>query len=179
MKKTTDLYGVLGVSRSATPDELKKAYRKLTLEWHPDRHPEGSGAEAKFREIKHAYEVLSDPKMKMQYDVGFDPETGDFDPTTIDPTLLDPEVFFRTFSSLFGDYLDEKIPGGFRGRVSRAAERANAEAGDGKKRKKKKAAKKKPKIDCTVCEDKGRLILRQGSFTISVACRACEARKAS
>eukprot|EP00762_Andalucia_godoyi_P001650 ANDGO_07174.mRNA.1 DnaJ protein homolog 1 len=63
-----DYYAVLGVSRSATEDELKKAYKKLALKFHPDKNPGNEAAETRFKEISEAYEVLSDPKKKEIYD---------------------------------------------------------------------------------------------------------------
>jgi molecular chaperone DnaJ len=62
-----DYYEILGVSKNASADELKKAYRKKALEWHPDRN-KAAGAEGKFKEINKAYEVLGDPKKKEVYD---------------------------------------------------------------------------------------------------------------
>ncbi len=62
-----DYYKILGVSRSATDDELKKAYRKLALKYHPDKN-KAPGAEDKFKEIGEAYDVLSDPKKRRIYD---------------------------------------------------------------------------------------------------------------
>ncbi len=62
-----DLYQILGVSKNATADDIKKAYRKLALEYHPDRN-KSREAEEKFKEINKAYEVLSDPQKKQQYD---------------------------------------------------------------------------------------------------------------
>ena len=67
MAHQRDFYEVLGVSRNASPDEIKKAYRKLALEYHPDRNKEKSAAE-KFKEVNKAYEVLSDPQKKQAYD---------------------------------------------------------------------------------------------------------------
>ncbi|MEK7460903.1 MAG: DnaJ domain-containing protein [Patescibacteria group bacterium] len=61
-----DYYQVLGVAKSASPEEIKKAYRKLALEHHPDRA--GQEAEGKFKEVNEAYQVLSDPKKRANYD---------------------------------------------------------------------------------------------------------------
>ena len=68
--KFQDYYELLGVPRTASEDEIKKAYRKLALKWHPDRHPaEGKAkAEEKFKQISEAYEVLSDSKTRQRYD---------------------------------------------------------------------------------------------------------------
>lgn len=62
-----DFYSILGVSRSATPDELKKAYRKLAMQYHPDKNPGDKKAEEKFKEISEAYDVLSDTKKREMY----------------------------------------------------------------------------------------------------------------
>ena len=63
-----DYYEVLGVAKGATEDEIKKAYRKLAIKYHPDRNPGDKEAEAKFREATEAYEVLSDDKKRPIYD---------------------------------------------------------------------------------------------------------------
>lgn len=67
MATKRDYYEVLGVTKSASADELKRAYRKLALEWHPDRN-KAANANEKFKEINEAYAVLSDPKKKETYD---------------------------------------------------------------------------------------------------------------
>ena len=63
-----DCYEVLGVERSADTEEIKKAYRKLALKYHPDRNPNDKAAEEKFKELGHAYEILSDPQTRAAYD---------------------------------------------------------------------------------------------------------------
>ncbi len=63
-----DYYEVLGVARGVTPDEIRKAYRKLAMQYHPDRNPGNKEAEAKFKELSEAYEVLSDAEKRKQYD---------------------------------------------------------------------------------------------------------------
>ena len=63
-----DYYEVLGVSKDASTDEIKKAYRKMAMKYHPDRNPDNAEAEAKFKEAGEAYEVLSDDEKRSRYD---------------------------------------------------------------------------------------------------------------
>jgi molecular chaperone DnaJ len=83
---TKDLYGALGVPKGASADEIKKAYRKLARQYHPDKNPGDATAEERFKDVQHAYDVLSDPAKRKQYDqfgssdgrAGFDPRGFDF-----------------------------------------------------------------------------------------------------
>ena len=72
-----DFYDVLGVAKNASEDEIKKAYRKLAMKYHPDRNPDSKTAEEKFKEVKEAYEILSDEHKREAYDrfghAGVDP----------------------------------------------------------------------------------------------------------
>ena len=80
MAEKRDYYEVLGLQKGASDDEIKKSYRKLAKEYHPDLHPGDKTCEEKFKEIGEAYEVLSDPDKKAKYDqyghAAFDPNSG-------------------------------------------------------------------------------------------------------
>lgn len=79
MVSNRDYYEILGVGKDASDTELKSAYRKLALKWHPDRNKE-AGAEAKFKEVNEAYEILSNKDKRAKYDqfghAAFDPSAG-------------------------------------------------------------------------------------------------------
>lgn len=80
MSSKRDYYELLGVEKTATAQEIKKAYRKLAMKYHPDRNPGDKEAEEKFKEINEAYSILSDPEKKERYDkfghAGVDPNAG-------------------------------------------------------------------------------------------------------
>jgi curved DNA-binding protein CbpA len=71
-----DPYWLLGVSRGASEDEIRKSYRRLVREHHPDANPEDPSAEERFKEIQHAYEVLSDPRKRREHDEKARPSSG-------------------------------------------------------------------------------------------------------
>jgi len=91
---TKDYYDILGVKKNATQDEIKSAYRKLAIKYHPDRNNNDSGADEKFKEISEAYSVLSDANKKQQYD---------------NPNAFSPfDMFGDLFSSFFNNGVKEQ-----------------------------------------------------------------------
>src|SRR5690348_16767762 len=70
MAPPKDPYKILGVDKKASQDEIKKAYRKLARQYHPDRNPDDNKAEERFKEIQAAYDVIGDPEKRKQYDRG-------------------------------------------------------------------------------------------------------------
>jgi molecular chaperone DnaJ len=100
MSKKRDFYEILGVSKNADADELKKAYRKLAIKYHPDKNPDDKAAEEKFKEAAEAYEVLSTPEKRQKYDqFGHDGLSGGFGGGSGGPNMED---IFSQFSDIFG-----------------------------------------------------------------------------
>ncbi len=191
-----DYYEILGVSRDADTNEIKKAYRKLAMEYHPDRNPGNKEAEEKFKELSEAYAVLVDPEKRRRYDRygkagvqggpsgfgGF--ETGGFDPF---------DIFREVFGSGFGDIFGM---GGSSSRRRYAAQRGadlqvrvkltleEIATGTSKKIKIKKfvrcqvcsgtgAQSGTSRKTCPMCHGAGEIAYRQGFFTVSRTCSRC------
>jgi molecular chaperone DnaJ len=183
-----DYYDVLGVSRGATEQEIKSAYRKLALQHHPDRNPGNVQAEEKFKEAAEAYSVLSDPQKRGQYDrfghAGVGSGAGGFDPNV-----------FADFSDILGDIFGfgDFFGGGRRGgRAQRGADLRYdldltfEEAAFGVNTKIKVprheacaectgsgAAKGSGPSTCPTCNGYGQVRYQQGFFSISRTCSQC------
>ena len=187
-----DLYEVLGVNRDASEDELKKAYRKLAMKYHPDRNPDNKEAEEKFKEVKEAYEILTDANKRAAYDRyghdGINPQMGGggggqgFD------------GFADAFGDIFGDIFGGGGGGGGRGRsnVYRGADlRYNLEitleeAARGAEKTIRIPALEEcgtchgsgakpgtqPKT-CPTCGGAGQVRIQQGFFSIQQTCPKC------
>ena len=183
-----DFYEVLGVSRTASGDEIKKAYRRLAMKFHPDRNKDDDQAEAKFKEAKEAYEALSDAEKRATYD--------QFGHEGLQRGAGGAGGFSAEgFSDIFGDVFGDIFGGGRRGRsqMFRGAdlgyelrldlERAvngdsvtidvptqvGCEECDGSG-----AAKGSEPVKCTTCNGVGQVRVQQGFFSIQQTCPACK-----
>ena len=116
-----DYYDILGIDRGAGPDEMKKAYRKLALKYHPDRNPEDKEAEHKFKEAAEAYEVLSDPRKRQRYDQFGHAGVRGNGAGGPQPGFQDINDIFSAFSDIFGGQgsIFEEVFTGQRGRGRR------------------------------------------------------------
>src|ERR1043165_4117701 len=114
-----DYYGTLGVEKGAAPDAIKKAFRKLAMDYHPDRNPGDKSAEQKFKELNEAYDVLKDPQKRAAYDrfghAAFQ-NGGGQDPFGGGGGF---EGFSDIFSTIFGEFMD---PRGARQNAARGAD---------------------------------------------------------
>ncbi|MGB7947336.1 MAG: molecular chaperone DnaJ [Candidatus Binatia bacterium] len=187
MSDKTDYYNLLGVDRGASDDEIKKAYRKLALKYHPDRNPGDKQSEASFKEISEAYQVLSDSQKRAQYDqfghAAFGnggPFAGGFD-------------FTAGFEDVFGDIFGEFFggTGRRRGRARGEDLRYNLtlsfeEAVFGTEKKVKiprqgpcetchgngAKAGTAPQT-CPTCRGRGQVSFQQGFFSVARTCNQC------
>jgi molecular chaperone DnaJ len=190
-----DYYEVLGVARTATVEEIKAAYRKCALKWHPDRHPEDKAdAEVKFRESAEAYSVLSDAEKRQVYDTyGHAGLSGAGGGVDFSGTI------FQDFHDIFGDFFgfEDLFSGGRGGGRSRRARRGSdlrydmsltfEEAATGVNTKIKiprqefcaacngtGAKAGTGVVACQTCAGRGQLAYQQGFFTITRTCPACQ-----
>ena len=189
-----DYYEVLGVARTAAVDEIKAAYRKAALKWHPDRNPENKAeSEIKFRECTEAYSVLSDTQKRQIYDTyGHAGLSSSGAGQGFDSTV------FQDFHDIFGDFFgfEDLFGGGGRRGRSRAQRGADlrydmsltfeeASAGVTTKIKLPRqefceacngtGAKKGTGVQaCQTCAGRGQLAYQQGFFTITRTCPACQ-----
>ena len=99
-----DYYDVLGVDRSASEPDIKKAYRRIAMKYHPDRNPDDADADAKFKEATEAYEILSDGEKRGAYD--------QFGHAGVDPSMGGGGFQGGSFSDIFGDVFGDIFGGG-------------------------------------------------------------------
>jgi molecular chaperone DnaJ len=195
MATKRDYYEILGVPKNATEEEIKKAYRKLAMKFHPDRNQgEDKGAESKFKEAKEAYEMLSDADKRAAYD--------QYGHAGVDPNMRGPGGpgaegfggFAEAFGDIFGDIFGQQRAGGARGGrqvyrgsdLSYAMEITLEEAAFGKEAQIRiptwescetcKGTGAKPGTQaktCTTCNGAGVVQMRQGFFSVQQTCPHC------
>lgn len=113
MASKRDFYEILGVSKTASADEIKKAYRKVAMQFHPDRNPGDKSSEEKFKEAAEAYEILSDEDKRSQYDrFGHNA----FGPGRGGSHGMNTEDIFSQFGDIFGEDMFGNFFGGGGGR---------------------------------------------------------------
>ncbi|QXP83309.1 molecular chaperone DnaJ [Methylococcus sp. ANG] len=184
-----DYYETLGVPRNASDSDIKKAFRRLAMKYHPDRNKDNPEAEERFKSVKEAYEVLSDPKKRSAYD--------QFGHAGIDPSMGGGGGFGFTgdnFSDIFSDVFGDIFGGGGRrrGRGQRGADlRYNLEltleeavAGTETKIKVPTwvtcaecggsgAKKGSSPVICPTCHGQGAVRMQQGFFSVQQTCPTC------
>ena len=189
-----DYYEILTISRTAAIEEIKSSYRKLAMQWHPDRNPENKQeAEIRFRECTEAYTILSDPKKRQIYDTyGHAGLAGVASQPDFNGTV------FQDFHDIFGEFFgfEDLFGGGRRGGRSRSQRGADLrydmtltfeEAATGVNTKIRvprqeycescngTGAKKGSGVAaCQTCGGRGQLVYQQGFFTINRTCPACQ-----
>ena len=116
MAQKRDYYEVLGVAKTASEDEIKKAYRKIAIKYHPDRNPGDKEAEEKFKEAAEAYDVLHDPQKRQQYDqFGFNGPMGGGGFGGFGGASMNMDDIFSMFGDIFGGHGFGSFGGGFGG----------------------------------------------------------------
>jgi molecular chaperone DnaJ len=198
MASKQDYYELLGVSKSATADELKKAYRKLAMKHHPDKNPDDKNAEKKFKEISEAYEALKDPQKRAAYDRmghaafeggmgGGGGRAGGFHAGGFD---FEASGFGNIFDDMFSEFMggrQQQAEASLRGSDLRYnMEITLDDAFKGMKKNIKiptnakcetchgsGAAKGTKPETCPTCHGQGKVRARQGFFTIERACSTC------
>ncbi len=161
MAEKRDYYEVLGVSKNATDDELKKAYRKKAIQYHPDKNPGDKEAEEHFKEVAEAYDVLSDPQKRSQYDQFGHAGLGGAAGGGFGGGGMSMEDIFSRFGDLFGGFGGfggfSDMGGGSRRRVRRGSDlrvRVKLSLADISKGVEKKVKVKK-QVVCSKCHGDG------------------------